>query len=193
MFVLSISRAVATSCWALPRLTGSRLGDQPDRDDRLHRNPQRGLLGRRSSCGTARPRPLDLLAPSQVRSSPRRLLEASLFLRQLASDDVRDGRTDDVALWHHGRVMAAMEQSIVAVLRSAGYTVEPDANDMEPFSVLVQGLAEGPLWRDGLGNQRAEAVVMNPSLRGRACRPFLSFDVFAEAPGYLHVSPISRA
>jgi hypothetical protein len=46
--------------------------------------------------------------------------------------------------------MAAMEQSIVAVLRSAGYTVEPDANDMEPFSVLVQGLAEGPLWRDGL-------------------------------------------
>jgi hypothetical protein len=76
--------------------------------------------------------------------------EASPFLRQLASDAVRDGRTDDVALWHHGRVMAAMEQSIVAVLRSAGYTVEPDANDMEPFSVLVQGLAEGPLWRDGL-------------------------------------------
>ncbi len=81
---------------------------------------------------------------------------AHVVLLGAALDALSEGRgADDPCIQLAGTAEKAMQDAIAEILSVAGYTVEKDSDDLQPFHLLVTERRVTASWRDRLDAQAA--------------------------------------
>ena len=81
---------------------------------------------------------------------------AHFVLVAAAMDALSEGRgADDPCIQLSGTAAKAMQDAIAEILSVAGYTVQKDSDDMQPFHLLVTERRVTASWRDRLDAQAA--------------------------------------